>query len=419
MFAEQINAQNNPVFAYNPDYVVFETRLFEKRDTAYTFLFEPNEESFNKKPFTWQFMDIRFDRKLAYDYHEIDRKDKKRILRPINYNRVDKILVRYAVFYKNNKVVYFQPAELVLMEYIDYLENEDPAYIEVFSVSDQKSLLMYWLDAKFIPGADALTYWEFFNQSFELAPLQFTSYSSLDYAEKITDKKFWEGFTAKNPPFDFPRKLSDEAEIEIKILVPNIDDSVLYNGLSKNALPKEFLDFSFAEKKNIPLFFPFENLSGYKNLSHLICSSVSQEDIAFYSFSKSEFFKQRLLPNRVREMIDGADALHRIDLDIPDGINKEKTFLVFSGFYFLVLKNDGVSYPIALAPIIKNGDNALFWILFNEAFQNTLFKYEAFIPGKSAVSFGDYFKNSMYNSDIVSTRCIKQVEWKEIYLKLK
>ncbi len=53
ILAAKVPAQNNPALAYDPDYVVLETRLYDKNDSNYTFLFQPNEESFNKKPFVW------------------------------------------------------------------------------------------------------------------------------------------------------------------------------------------------------------------------------------------------------------------------------------------------------------------------------------------------------------------------------
>lgn len=412
----QAAAQNNPAMAYNPDYVVLETHLFAKNDTNYSFLFKPNEESYNKKPFVWQFLDIRFDRSLAYDYHEILRTDKKRPLKPINFDKVDKLLVRYAVFYKDGKIVYVEPAELVVMEYIDYLEDEEPAYFEIFSVTDQKSLLMYWLDAKFIPGRNAVTYWEFFISEYENAPLQYISFCSLDYAEKLTNKNIWAGFTYKKPSFVYPKKIMDNAKLEIHEIVPLITDSILRAQYGSNEIENyDLLSFS----DNFTLFFPFENKMGYKNLSHLICSGISREDFLFFEYSNSEFFHSQLNADQLREIIHNSSGIHRIDLELPPGMKKESTYIVFESFRILILNSEGHKYPVAIAPVSSNDDKPLFWLLFNEGFQKLLFGYEALIPGKSAISLGEYFEKMMFESKLISQESIHQDGWKEIFRKLK
>ncbi len=325
-------------------------------------------------------------------------------------------MVRYAVFYKDGEIAYVQPAELVVMEYIDYPEDEDPEYLEIFSVTDQKSLLMYWLDARFIPGRDAETYWEFFNSEYEKAPLQYSSFCSLDHAEKLTNKNIWAGFAYKNPSFDFPKKIIESAQLEIHEIVPFITDSILRTQYGSNKFEHNVL-LNFHD--NFTLFFPFENKNGYKNLSHLICSGISREDLVFYEYTDNAFFHSQLNADRLREMIKNASGLDRIDLELPPGIQKESTFIVFESFRILILNSEGQKYPVAIAPVSSKDKQPLFWLLFNEGFQQSLFGYEALIPGKSAISLGDYFKNILFESEVISTQGISHDDWKAIFQKLK
>jgi hypothetical protein len=228
-FAGSINAQNNPAMAYGADYVVLEVHMAEKSSAEFAFLFETNEQSYNKKPFVQQFMDLAYDKSLAYDSWSINRK--KENMRPVNYNNVDIIELKYAVFYKNGEPVYHHLAGIEVDEFIDYDGVDNEYYQTIFSVSDQNSLLMYYLDSRFIPGKEKLTYWEFFNQVFEddICIPSSISFLSLNETEKLCNRNVWEGFTDKNATFNLPKKISDQAKIEIKLIRPEIEDSIMFN----------------------------------------------------------------------------------------------------------------------------------------------------------------------------------------------
>jgi hypothetical protein len=369
-------------------------------------------------------MDLAYDKSLAYDSWSINRK--KENMRPVNYNNVDIIELKYAVFYKNGEPVYHHLAGIEVDEFIDYDGVDNEYYQTIFSVSDQNSLLMYYLDSRFIPGKEKLTYWEFFNQVFEddICIPSSISFLSLNETEKLCNRNVWEGFTDKNATFNLPKKISDQAKIEIKLIRPEIEDSIMFNYMSMNYLFVDFpyrdSGFSFTEEyKNLSLFLPFSNMAGYKNLSYLICSELRNVDLAYFEWTEEKYFQNKFNAEEISKIIGDADVLYRNIIDVPHGLDMDSVFVVFPAFYLLTLSDEGNSYPLAIAPYSMERETALFSVVFNQAFRNILFKYEIYMPGHSAISFGEYFGKELYDAEIISSKNISQNEWKEILPKLK
>ena len=417
----KVSAQNNPAMAYGADYVLIDVKVAARNDPNFSFLFEKNEESYNKKPFVQQLLDLAFDKSLTFDFWEIDRK--KEDLRPLNYNKLISIRLDFAVFYKNGVRVYHHIARIVLEEYIDYAD--DGGYVaDIFSVSDQKSMLMYFLDSRFIPGRNALTYWEFFYQAYkdDIYLMDYLSFMSLSEAEKLCNRNVWNGFQSE-ASFEYPKKLSEEAVFEVSLIKPEVEDSFMFELISRNRLHMDFMydePFDFCSQyPNYSLFLPFYNLEGYKNLSYLICFALNNNDYLFYNWNEGVFFDRKLTSETLKLKLDSVDVMYHNDVEIHDVIDAQTVLEVFNGFYLLTLNQSGQKYPLAIAPASITEGKGLFWILFNQEFRNLLFKYEVYCPARKALSFGEYFQEQLYKGETISQKTANPDAWKELYSLLK
>lgn len=437
--------QNNHSAIFEPDYVYEETRVLNKSNSAFSSLFEPNNDADDKRPFFIQLMDVVYDTENRYFYYELSRKWGDSVYyKPFNARKVDILYAKYFVFYKNGEEISHHLSELTIFELIDYKDEIEPHYLNVFSLNDERGQLEYFLRLHNVPSKSDYSYWDFFNDNYSYSELFEKSFASLNYVETNSNLNVWDGLEYNTKRFKYPNRLSKDAEIRVEYVHNEVKNTQMASYLEENSINAGSTCFSnFMSQcknySNIPLFYPYSFVEEYSSIHFFIRDGARRENLDYYYFNDSLFFNKKMDCSLAEKLV--LDTITR-DTVYMDSLATIKAFgekfipkdtmeiyhvtknKEITSYFILTVKDGNITFPIAMAPItydLENGDhsNALFWVPIDENFQKLLYQSEAYSPGHAGISNGEYLFGQINIGDIVSSRKIDNAEWQEMLKELK
>ncbi|PLW93245.1 MAG: hypothetical protein C0592_06710 [Marinilabiliales bacterium] len=342
---------------------------------------------------------------------------------------VNKVRFRYLAFYNEDNLAFHMRLVAVTVIAEKWSEDLLKGYYSLFIVQNTNNQLQEFLtqNTSSHPDYTSRSYWDIVHGiNLTDVPVKMT-FTSFSFAEKMTGIEFLNA-ADQDSRIEFPSSVS-KAKLRIKVLPtkPNdtefMDEGVFHNDEDAIMMTGISESFSiFSKNPNLPLIYP-GNSRCFSSLADVILMSTMDETIDTYKYDTLKIFDEKISS---KYLFQGVDTIkNRFDLFgnmLPDTaiyfIQDISAFMVME----LVFEDDA-AIPIAIAPGIQTY-NALgeisgygyfkCWTPLNEALQKLLAEYEIFMPNKPPMSFLEYFKQTIYQGEIIHSRPIDNNEWQKM-----